>query len=245
MRTARPPRARRDQGRAHCVGFALVLAVAIGAAACADGVAADDLDATDAASPAAPASLTIDPTFGPGFGAQLDAEAVSNAALERPGALGDLLVLLCAVNDPTCVQPHVFLAVRDELEQWTRDPFGPVPLTATDGPRVRLDGLPPGRWLMMVVYDSAASQANGLPWNRTWPDGSARQGLCRSGAGKIDAVPWGGVASAGDMLLSASAAAAGFNPPPAPRQVVLRAGETRAVGEVYLAHYCAQSDGVQ
>lgn len=181
-----------------------------------DGSTSGDADAPgEDATPAGNAALAFQAVWGEQARMQIDSDWRDDV----PGWEADapLVVMLCATDDPTCTAPVLVREVASEESDGTV-------LGATSGPTVTLTDLPEGDFLAMVMADSPVSRANGFGWNDDFP---------------TTETAWGGVASEGDLLVSASADAPtdGHNPDPEPVAVRLRDGSTAEAGTLVLGHY--------
>ncbi len=129
-----------------------------------------------------------------------------------PEDMETLVIMLCQASDPTCVSPALIRAVtaaENEEQILVQDSYGAD---------VRVSDLPAGDWLVMLMIDGAGSVVNGAAWTDDFGNTEA---------------DWGGVASVGDILLTAphDEATSDYNPTPTAWAVTLVDGEAANIGE--------------
>ena len=96
--------------------------------------------------------------------------------------VGEIVVMLCKENDPTCTAPEHVMSVT-EAEGWKS-----APIQASNGPTIQLNRLPAGTWHMMIFEDSVISAANGRDYKHPNP-------ICKEGE------DWGCIVSETDRML--------------------------------------------
>lgn len=182
-----------------------------------------DVDEMDTISPPVGESgLTFRALLGPGSKAAFDDAARPFIPEDMSTDRGDLLIMLCAVDDLACAAPQVRVVDKDGGEEWPMDIGGPAPIQESFGPQIAVPDLPAGTYLLTVVYDSLDSQRRGFGWN----DGFA-----------TDETAWGGLVSETDRMMSDLSPDDRTNPPPTTIEVTLIDGETLDLGDVMLGHY--------
>lgn len=198
-----------------------------------DDVQAED-DSPDEEEPALPTGQgALRMTVTLGRGANPFAEVAPWARETLPGFrpdLGDLwgdarsplVVMLCRQEDPTCREPAWLRQLSDAERGLDQDGQRPLPLQGGFGPEITLSQLPEGDYWLMVFLDSLTSRSLGFGWEDNFP--TTEQ-------------DWGAVVSEGDLMLSDQASMSGFNPPPAPLAISLRAGEVTELGTLQLSAF--------
>ncbi|MBR4986135.1 MAG: hypothetical protein IKY83_10405 [Proteobacteria bacterium] len=128
-------------------------------------------------------------TFTPTYGNYLNFMTIQNWRTLIPEVsgtsgtgVGEIVIMLCDVDDPTCKSPKHVRAVTEE-EGWKSKP-----IQGMYGPEISLYDLPAGTWNLMIFEDSLISAANGLDWKHKNP-------LCKDGE------DWNCIVSESDRML--------------------------------------------
>ncbi len=179
-------------------------------------------DSTGAPPTTGDAGLTFRPLLGSDAKAQFDGAARPFIPEDTSTDRGDLLILLCDLDDSSCEDPVVRRVDKDDESQWPLDVGGPAPIQQSFGPQISVPDLPAGTYALTLVYDSLDSQRRGYGWD----DGF-----------ETNETAWGGVVSETDLMLADVAPTSGSNPPPVTVEVTLVDGETLDLGDVVLGHY--------
>ncbi len=74
---------------------------------------------------------------------------------------GEIVIMLCNENDPTCKTPAHVRAVKED--EYTKKQA----ITAGFGPSITLSDLPAGKWNLMIFEDTPASVQDGRDWHST------------------------------------------------------------------------------
>ncbi|MBQ9243086.1 MAG: hypothetical protein IJ165_07640 [Proteobacteria bacterium] len=77
--------------------------------------------------------------------------------------VGEIVIMLCDLDDPTCKRPAHVRTVTEE-EGWKS-----APIQNMHGPQINLYDLPEGTWNMMIFEDSLVSASNGMDWKHKNP----------------------------------------------------------------------------
>lgn len=168
------------------------------------------------------AGLTFRPLLGSNAKEQFDGASRPFIPEDTSTDRGDLLVLLCDIEDAGCADPIVRVVDKQNESEWPADVGGPAPIQKSFGPQITVPDLPAGTYALTLVYDSLDSQRRGYGWN----DGF-----------QTDELAWGGLVSESDLMLAETAPASAQNPPPITLEVTLVDNDTLDLGDVVLAHY--------
>ena len=205
------------RGTSRWPGVAMGLCLA--AAACGD----DGATPSPAADGGSPEPTTAVLSFSPRLAAEPGAQLDPSWRTGVPGFEGDpvFVVMLCAPDDATCVTPAWVHEVTPEEHSRT-------PMSATAGPMIRIEGVPTGTYVMMLLADSRASRDLGFAYDDEFATSEEA---------------WGGHASEADLLLSGSGdvPTVGHNPGPVVVPISLSAGEQEDLGPLFLGHFHERS----
>ncbi len=168
------------------------------------------------------AGLTFRPLLGGDAKEQFDGAARPFVPEDTSSDRGDLLILLCDIQDSECADPIVRVVDKGNEAEWPGDVGGPAPIQKSFGPQITVADLPAGTYAMTIVYDSLDSQRRGYGWD----DGF-----------ETDEAAWGGIVSETDLMLAEGTPAPGENPPPVTLEVTLVDDETLDTGDLVLSHY--------
>jgi len=168
------------------------------------------------------AGLTFRPLLGSDAKEQFDQAATPFIPEDTSTDRGDLLILLCDVDDSTCADPIVRVVDKGDESQWPADVGGPAPIQKNFGPQITVTDLPAGTYAMTIVYDSLDSQRRGYGWDDDFD---------------TDEEAWGGIVSETDLMLAGGSPSAGANPPPVTVEITLVDHEVLDAGDLELGHY--------
>jgi hypothetical protein len=145
-----------------------------------------------------------------------------------------LIIMLCNTSDTDCQTPELTRLVT------AAEVFGEANLLQPywGGTDLRIENLPAGNWLLMLMIDGYESIDNGAAWTDSF---------------STTETAWGGIASDGDLLLGApdDGPSLSYNPDPAPWPITLIDGQTTDLdnpletrsqmyddyGSVWMSHY--------
>lgn len=134
--------------------------------------------------------------------------------------LGQLVVMLCNLDDPTCISPVVVHPVTAEENSTGKA------IQNSWGPDIVIENLPAGDYKVAVFFDSPDSVERGFAWDDNFENKET---------------DWCGIVSESDLMMSdAALITSNGNPPPLVVDATLTEGETTYIGDsnvVVLQHY--------
>ena len=165
------------------------------------------------------ASLKFKLTYGKNPSVQFPSDWASIIATTYSKGDGQIAIMLCKLNDPTCKSPVVSRKLTSE-ERAT----DPNPIQFVFGPTRTVSQLPEGQFNLMVIEDAAASIARGFGFDDAF---------------ETKEKDWGGKVSEFDRMLTAEGdePTADHIPDPSCHQVTLKANQTTDLGTLELGHF--------